>query len=265
MSSTYSKPLSSSPVGPVDGLSAATDPLTDVVCWSRMQTESGETLGSIVSRKELERRTGNGLFYWGVGSAPARITSRFAISHIPVDVVFSIMRSKPRNIDVRPSSVLIWRGFLDGEGNRRRLPTGVLITSRGRTGERPKQKHYALVCMSDHPLVIRDLGPFDDTAYRNAGVMGAGIGASQVTALLQFHGATHKPARYRVNLRARLTDGYWVRLVDPIVADDEKRTVLAQLASPTGLSTFDWSRIVDQLRSGSSPEDSLFNIRPTLL
>src|SRR5262245_16082462 len=32
--------------------------LTQVLCWSRMQTETGQDLPSIVARKELERRAG---------------------------------------------------------------------------------------------------------------------------------------------------------------------------------------------------------------
>ena len=46
------------------------DRLTDMVCWTRMQAESGQNIEVIIARKELERRTGGGLFFWGVGNAP---------------------------------------------------------------------------------------------------------------------------------------------------------------------------------------------------
>ena len=45
---------------------------TERICWTRMQSEAGEGLPKILRRKDLERRAGAGLFFWGVGNAPAR-------------------------------------------------------------------------------------------------------------------------------------------------------------------------------------------------
>ena len=38
----------------------------------RMQAEAGQRLETIIARKEIERQAGEGLFLWGVGSAPSR-------------------------------------------------------------------------------------------------------------------------------------------------------------------------------------------------
>jgi len=94
-------------------------PWSEILCWSRMQAEGGQQLNEIVRRKELERAANNGLFCWGVGNAPNRATAGLARNQVAVDVVFSIMKSRPKMVDVAPSTTLIWRKFLDLEGRER--------------------------------------------------------------------------------------------------------------------------------------------------
>jgi hypothetical protein len=68
--------------------------LTEILCWTRIQAEAGETLPSIVLRKELERSAGDGIFCWGVGNAPALAVTAFARACRDIDVVFSRMKTR---------------------------------------------------------------------------------------------------------------------------------------------------------------------------
>src|SRR4051794_36935642 len=88
----------------------------ELVCWSRMQSEAGQSLADIVRRKESERLAGQGLFFWGVGNAPSSVTNSLARMLTPISAVFSIMKGKPKRIDVSPSRTLVWRGYIDLDG-----------------------------------------------------------------------------------------------------------------------------------------------------
>src|SRR5712692_56604 len=85
--------------------------LTDVICWTRMQSESGQDIRSIIGRKELERRASDGLFFWGIGNAPSRRTSTLVAESESVDVIFSVMKGRPKLHDVAPTNVLAWGGY----------------------------------------------------------------------------------------------------------------------------------------------------------
>lgn len=196
------------------------DDMIERVCWTRMQTEAGEGLSRIVSRKEIERRTGDGLFFWGVGSAPSRAIPALARSTAAIDVLFSVMKSKPKACDVEPGRIVAWNSFVDTSGIVRPIPPNVLVTSRAGS----RNCHYALICHSDVQLGVADEGPFDPRAFRNVGAGGA-VGASQVTALLERHTDDIAPS-YRIAMRARLTGAMWVKLVDPIEVDGDTRLTL---------------------------------------
>jgi len=43
--------------------------IPDQFVWTKMQTNAGESLENIIRRKELERKAGNGIFWWGVGES----------------------------------------------------------------------------------------------------------------------------------------------------------------------------------------------------
>jgi hypothetical protein len=188
----------------------------EFVCWSRMQAEAGQQLEAIVSRKERERRAGGGMFCWGVGNAPAVMTSALARLSHPVVAVFSIMKGKPKFVDVTPARTVAWTRYLDANGVERPLPPHVLVTSRGDSSHGPKDKHFALMCWSDKPLAIEHGTPFDPTAYRNVGGTGAPVAPSQVTALLKRTASPSAETPYEANLRAWLVESYWVRLSDPV-------------------------------------------------
>ena len=61
----------------------------EYLCWTRMQVEAGQALESIIARKEIERRAGGGLFFWGVGNAPSTAINALARLEIaiPLDLL----------------------------------------------------------------------------------------------------------------------------------------------------------------------------------
>ena len=223
----------------------------EYVCWSRMQAEAGQSLEAIVARKERERRLGEGSFVWGVGNAPALIANRLARTQTPVPVVFSVMKSRPKRVDVAPGRTFAWRRYIDANGVERLLPRHSLVTSRGDSATGTKRVHYALMCRSDTPLEIKRGGDyFHRLSFRNASGTGAPVGPSQVTALLKRveidgRGETD----YEVNLRAWLTGGYWVRLTDPAQVTG---TASDKLTAKADVGDDEWLDLIDDLRSGPS-------------
>ena len=215
------------------------------VCWSRIQAEAGQSLEAILARKECERNAGGGLFFWGVGNAPAVIISDLAQKKREIPVVFSIMKSKAKRIDTSPTRIVIWRQYFDGKDVVRPLPKHALITSRGDTSNGEKKSHYALICRSNIPLQLEYGTEFNHHAYCNASGTGAPVGTSQVTALLKPIGKPSKEAEYEINLRASLSGRYWVRLADPLELSEEK---LIRLFRYKDLSVDKWNDFVSHLR-----------------
>jgi len=210
-----------------------------------MQAEAGQQLEAIIARKELERRAGNGSFFWGVGNPPASVGNLLARSRTPVRAIFSVMKSRPKTADVSPTSTVVWSGYIDSEGNEQPLPPHALVISRRDSARGAKRRHYALMCRSDSSLVLRRGEPFDPAAFRNVGGSGAPVGASQVTALLRRVEGGNPNPHYEVNLAAWLTDSYWVRLIEPVELDLAKRELVARLSSCT---TESWCAAVREIR-----------------
>jgi hypothetical protein len=129
-----------------------------------------------------------------------------------VDVVFSVMKTKPKLVDRHPRELWVWRGYTDRYGNTQPLPNHVLVISGNRGQVSPRRVHYALICKSDWPLTLECIRPFDVTAYRNFGGTGAPVAASQVTALLRRVSGEKLEGPYSINMRAHLTGDYWVKL-----------------------------------------------------
>lgn len=221
------------------------------VCWSRMQAEAGQALEAIIRRKELERQANDGVFAWGVGNAPARLTSELVRAQQPVQAIFSIMKSKPRVRDAAPEEVLLWRSYIDVQGAERPLPDGTVVTSRGGTAASAKRAHYALLCYSGRPLALsRGRARFDPRAFRNAGANGRPVGASQVTALLeQIVQPSSEAGAYEVNMEAKLWDSYWVRLTSPVRLARAARSAL-DYAETMSLSA--WRDLARTLRGDAS-------------
>ncbi len=216
------------------------------VCWSRMQSEAGQPLEHIIARKENERLSNGGVFFWGVGNAPSTLIAPLARMEVAVPMVFSIMKGKPKAHDIAPASVVAWRRYVDQNGNERPLPPSILVTSRGdsSTGVR-KSKHFALICQSQEPLAVVSGKPFNHRSYRNAGVNGGAVGASQVTALLTPSIDDNAVAEYEANMEASLADAYWVRLTDPVQLSESQLRLYARSGS---LSVSDWVDYVSDIR-----------------
>lgn len=225
--------------------------LTKTVCWTRMQAEAGQDIGSIIARKEAERRAGDGLFFWGVGNAPSRSIRALASEAADVDVIFSLMKSRPQARDTSPTGIVVWGNYLDSEGVERAIPEHSLVISREQSSSGNKSMHYALVCLCDEELRLRDVGPFDPKAYRNIGDGGGPIGSSQVTALAVRTRDESPVSPYRINLRAKLAGSYWVRLCRPRPLKGGALATLAEVSSRAGeLTTDEWTRAVAGLRGG---------------
>lgn len=218
----------------------------EYVCWSRMQAEAGQALDAIVRRKEMERRAGRGSFCWGVGNAPATMTSALARLGHPVAAIFSIMKSRPKAVDVRPARTFAWRRYIDANGAVRPLPRHALVTSRADSAGGPKDRHFALMCWSDSPLAIQRGVPFDPSAYRNAGGNGAPVGASQVTALLKRTSNGGGETAYEANICAWLAESYWVKLTDPV----ECTVDMGEADSLSTSCAESWLAFVDRVRDG---------------
>lgn len=215
-----------------------------------MQAEAGQSLEQIVARKEVERKAGRGVFCWGVGNAPARALVGLADLKSPIDLIFSVMRTAPRAIDREPDQIVVWRGWSDG-GGVSALPAHVLVTSRA-SGKSPPRAHYALFAKSTEPLMILDLGPLDHRELRNVSDRGGCIGRSQVTALVRRDSSSKAMApAYRIDMRARLTAPYWVRLADPrILTPPERARLFDHLQGAANLNTAEWLRLSAAARSG---------------
>jgi len=180
--------------------------------WSKMQNEGGQTLASILARKEAERRAGNGVFWWGIGNSlgtAVRDKAKQAGGVLPV--LFSQMRTPAKRVDAHPSVVFLWTEWEDISGVRHKIPAHVLEWSRGADG---KKTHYALVCRSDEPITLSNHGPFDPS--RCLTHLGKRPATRQVTALLADESPeSHAPGEYHWGFRATLIEPWVAKLVNP--------------------------------------------------
>jgi hypothetical protein len=223
-----------------------------VFCWTKMGAEAGQDLQSILNRKELERRAGEGVFAWGVGNsvAPAVALATRLLGRDHVDVLFSPMKSKPKEIDASPAKQALWLEFLDSSGERHPLPAHMLVTSRLNSpsgGE--KQVHYALLCKSDHSLLR---SPGTDLLFasrvRNL-ASDSPMGASQVTAVVRYvddGGGDGYGSGYAVAFRARLVNHAFIRLVRPVAMTSELSRMYQQVCGST--TPGEWSEALMALR-----------------
>jgi hypothetical protein len=197
--------------------------LPSTFCWTRFGTEAGETIDAIFRRKELERQSGDGLYFWGVGNSVAPGLRELIRRSDSPEVLFSPIQSRPRAVDVRPSSVVVWRAGVTLDGDHISLPSAARVTSR-----QSRSPHYALVCRSERPLNPGDHGVIAFGSLRNL-QSGNPLGASQVTAVVE-RTAVPRGRKYVVALRSTLAPPYFVRLVDPATLDVSARDWQARAA-----------------------------------
>jgi hypothetical protein len=184
-------------------------------CWTRFGTEAAQSIEKILVRKEQERVANSGTFFWGIGNAVGPSLKELVRQNPFPEVLFSPIKGKPKAADVKPTAIAAWTSALGVFGQFFDLPDASLITSRYDPAN-PRSVHYALVCHSEAPLVLRHEEEMDAGSLRNL-LSGRSVGASQVTAVVD-HGQVNGPtSTYRIALRARLVSPYLVRLSSPLL------------------------------------------------
>ena len=216
-----------------------------VFVWAKMQAEAGEPLEQIVLRKEAERASGKGTFWWGFGSSLGDDVARAATANgHALPVLFSKMLTKPKKKDSEPDIVWLWDSWRT-KRDVGRIPTNALVTG----GSGPARGHYALVCQSDTPLRLQDHGVFDPDqcwTYKSKDNKGAekAPGPSQVTSLLWNRlPSAHKAGDYRTGFRATLVKPWAVQLTNPRQLSDRERGLIKGFRDGD-----DWMSLVRMLR-----------------
>lgn len=184
-------------------------------CWTKMGTEAGQTLEAIIARKNAEREMGEGIFFWGIGNALGQKIWDLIEAERRPSILFSPMKSKPKDIDVQPSNVFFWTSYIDRWGIKHPMPSHAIVTSRGTLKTIRKKRHYALVCKKSGPLKKEELLAIDWEKMKNYGG-NTPLGYSQVTAVVE-HEETNAPSNkpYEVLFGAELVKPYYITLSDP--------------------------------------------------
>ena len=205
-------------------------------CWTRFGTEAGQSINQIFERKEQERAANGGLFFWGIGNALGPSIRELLRRTTNPEVLFSPIKSAPRSVDSQPAAVVAWTAAETLRGEPFDLPEQTLVTSRYDPNA-PRASSYALVCFSSVPLNQASCeGQIAPATLRNLRT-GRPVGASQVTAVVESVSAiTEKGSTYRVLIRARLVEPYFLRLRSP-------------LTMPKSDESADWEKIVGALWS----------------
>jgi len=191
--------------------------LPDVFCWTRFGVEAGQDFGSILQRKEEERSRNDGLFLWGIGNSVVPSLGVLLENSPTPKVVFSRIRSQPRQVDEKPRHVAVWTEAIAPNGENYPIPSGSLLTSHASGGN--KRRHQALVLRSSSPLKLDETGDtFSMASLRNLR-SGNPIGPSQVTAIVRYVGAESKigGARYSAGMIVDLVFPFLVSLENPVI------------------------------------------------
>lgn len=236
--------------------------LPSIFCWTKMGTEAGEELTTIIRRKEWERRLGNGHFAWGIGQSLGKNIDFATIA--PLDVIFSPMRSKPKAIDVTPSEIVLWNAWITSKGQVRKLPINYFITSRAflHSGKK-KEKHYALICSSDETLTEqkKNIHISSECFYNLKSYKP--LGASQITAIVHnipsqlsntintaddSRKKTNKK-EYLISFIAQLCSPYYVQLAKPRLLEKGELKDIEAVSSLGDIES--WKNLTIYLRSKS--------------
>lgn len=195
---------------------AVTSSLPEYFCWSKFGAEAGQWTERILIRKERERQANGGVFLWGVGNAVGPSLRRLLQLTRSPQVIFSPIRSSPRESDVAPPGVVAWRHSTTLSGQPWPLPEHSLVTSG--YNPQPRARRFALVCKSDEPLWPAVQGA-RRVALRNLTnlLTGRPVGSSQVTAVVRHRTEAYgTETLYEVSMQAELVDPYFVELRTPV-------------------------------------------------
>ena len=70
--------------------------LPTIFCWTRFGAEAGETIETILERKERERQANRGVYFWGIGNSVAPGIAELVRRTTSPEVLFSSIKSRPR-------------------------------------------------------------------------------------------------------------------------------------------------------------------------
>jgi hypothetical protein len=228
--------------------SKATSPLPDVFIFTKMEAESGQPIQTIRRRKDFERLNGGGLFYWGIGTSidVGEVLKRST----SLEVVFSLMRAKPRQTDVSPKGVLLWTQFLDADGAVYALPPHALVLSNAHTAKQSeKERYYALVCHSSDSLFIARDERLGFAHLRNFNGDKKPLGFSQITAVVEHVSTASPGVLYPATMRAELKSPYCAKLREPVLLDQADRHKITAVADDPELTPRVWGEFVASLRA----------------
>lgn len=202
--------------------------LPNAFCWTKMGTEAGQSLEAIITRKDMERELGDGVFFWGIGTALGQKIWNFIDSISKPFILFSPIKTKPKQKDVNPGKVFIWTSYIDRIGKKHTIPDHILLTSNGTVNNLKKKQHYALVCHKKRPLLYDEKWPCINWADLNNYMTQSKLGYSQVTAVVERKEIKQKlkNIHYDVLFGAELVDPYYIKLTDPYEMPNEILSII---------------------------------------
>lgn len=227
-------------------------------CWSKIGAESGEGLDLILRRKELERQAGAGLFLWGIGNSVVKAVYQLSKEASVPEVIFSPIKSKPKEIDRNPSGVVLWSHYIDQFGVLKELPVNSFVTSRYDGIDLKSARHYALFCKSSNSLLSCPQVEIFSEQLANLST-GTKLGFSQVTSVVSLKSRI-KPTRpsYSVSFKAELCFPFCVKLAIPTPIGKREIEQLGDMASDLNVTAADWLNWVASIKRqySSSLSDS---------
>ncbi|WP_421047686.1 hypothetical protein [Paraburkholderia sp. A1RI-2L] len=230
--------------------------LPPTFCWSRIGSETGEDLPTIVLRKEWERRLGGGRFLWGINQSLGDSAQVAALRTGSLLALFSPAASRARVADVKREDALVWNAWVDASGQVRPLPPHVFVTSRTRfPSGKPRDHHYALVCASPAELSIGSSLRVQPERLRSVSTAKAPC-ASQGTVVVDRveraaprAGAEFGAGGYPVAFGVELEAPYFVRLAQPTRVKARDMAALHEAVRNGDFET--WLELTKRLRSAA--------------
>ncbi len=232
--------------------------LPPTFCWSRIGSETGEDLPTIVLRKEWERRLGGGRFLFGISQSLGSSAQLAALRMGSLLALFSPAASRPRVADVKREDAFVWNAWVDASGQVRQLPQHVFVTSRTRLPSgQLRDHHYALVCSSPTELTLGSSLRVQPEKLRSVST-GKAPCASQGTLVVDRAsqaaraGAEFGVKGYPVAFGVELEAPYFVKLVQPTRV---KARDMAKLHESVRNADFDtYVELTKRLRSEPSAQ-----------
>ena len=194
--------------------------LPPTFCWSRIGSEAGEDLATLVLRKEWERRLGGGRFLWGINQSLGSSAQVAALRTGSLLALFSPAASRPRATERKREDALVWNAWVDASGQVRQLPPHAFVTSRATLPSGgPREQHYALVCASPTELSVGSSLKVYAERLRSVGT-GKAPGASRATVVVDRVECAGEAAgkAFPIALAVELEAPYFVRLAQPSLA-----------------------------------------------